>query len=51
MAVNLGQLVASVSEKVIGEKPTDNVFTSQTLLAMLKEHGGFKQVEVLLTRT
>ena len=45
MAVNLGQLVASVSEKVIGEKPTDNVFTSQTLLAMLKEHGGFKQVD------
>jgi len=45
MAVNLGQLVATVAEKVIGEKPADNIFTSQTLLAMLKENGGFKQVD------
>jgi hypothetical protein len=45
MAPQLGQLVATVSEKVIGESPTDNIFTSQTLLAMMKENGGFKQVD------
>ncbi len=41
----LGQLVASVLEKVMGSKPTDNVFTSQALLNLLKSGNGFKSVD------
>lgn len=40
----LGQLVASVLEKVAGEKPTDNVFTSQALLNLLKSGSGFRSL-------
>lgn len=39
---NLGQIVASVLEKVVGDKPEDNVFTSQALLNLLKSGKGFK---------
>ena len=41
----LGQLVASVFEKVVGDKPTDNVFTSQALLNLLKGGSGFKGID------
>jgi len=40
----LGQLVASVLEKVVGDKPTDNVFTSQALLNLLKSGSGFRSI-------
>lgn len=40
----LGQLVASVLEKVVGDKPTDNVFTSQALLNLLKSGNGFRSL-------
>ena len=40
----LGQLVASVLEKVVGDKPTDNVFTSQALLNLLKSGSGFRSL-------
>jgi hypothetical protein len=38
---NIGQLTASVFERVVRRKPEDNVFTSQLLLKLLKEGGGF----------
>lgn len=41
----LGQLIATVTEKVIGESPQDNIFTSQWLLNAMKENGGFKQLD------
>lgn len=40
----LGQLIASVLEKVVGDKPTDNVFTSQALLNLLKSGSGFRSL-------
>lgn len=41
----LGQLIASVFEKVAGAGPEDNIFTSQFLLWYLKENGGFRQLD------
>ena len=40
--VNLGQVTASVWEKVIGKKPSDNIFTSRALFYFLGEKG-FKE--------
>lgn len=42
---SLGQVTASVFENVVGEKPEDNVFTSQALLAMLKQGKGFRALD------
>lgn len=41
--VNLGQVAATVFEKITGKKPTDNIFTSQALLFLLKNGGGFEE--------
>lgn len=38
---NIGQLTASVFERVVRRKPEDNIFTSQLLLHLLKKGGGF----------
>ena len=38
---NIGQVAASVFERVVRRKPEDNVFTSQLLLYLLKQSGGF----------
>lgn len=40
---NLGQVTASVFERVVRRKPEDNVFTSQALLNLLKQNGGFSK--------
>lgn len=46
MAVpQLGQVTASVFEKVVGKKPEDNIFSSFFLLNMLKEGKGFKALD------
>ena len=41
----LGQVVASVLEKVAGSKPEDNVFLSQFLLHSAKKGKGFRQLD------
>jgi len=43
--VNLGQVTATVFEKIVGKKPEDNVFTSQALLFLLKRNGGFRALD------
>jgi hypothetical protein len=40
---NIGQVTASVFERVVRRKPEDNVFTSQALLYLLKDNGGFSK--------
>jgi len=40
---NIGQVTASVFERVVRRKPEDNVFTSQLLLNSLKSSGGFSK--------
>lgn len=42
-APNLGQVTATVFERVASRKPEDNVFLSQLLLKLLKENGGFSK--------
>lgn len=43
--VNLGQVTASVFEKIAGASPEDNVFTSQFLLYMLKKGKAFRRLD------
>lgn len=43
--VSLGQVSATVFEKVVGKKPEDNIFTSQALLYLLKRNGGFRALD------
>ncbi len=43
--VQLGQVAASVFEKIAGSGPEDNVFTSQFLLYMLKRGKGFRKLD------
>ena len=43
--VQLGQVAATVFEKKVGKKPTDNVFLSQALLHLLKEGNGFRSLD------
>ncbi len=43
--VNLGEAAALAFEKVAGKGPTDNVFTSQALLYLLKKGGGFRSLD------
>jgi hypothetical protein len=38
---NLGEVAATVFENVVARDPADNVFTSQALLNILKQNGGF----------
>jgi hypothetical protein len=40
---NIGQVTASVFERVVARKPEDNVFLSQALLYFIKNGGGFSQ--------
>jgi hypothetical protein len=40
---NIGQITASVFERVVARKPEDNVFLSQALLYFIKNGGGFSQ--------
>lgn len=42
---SLGQVTATVFEKKVGTKPTDNVFLSQALLYLLKEGNGFRSLD------
>lgn len=44
-APSLGQVTATVFERVVGKKPTDNVFTSQALLFLLKQGKGFRELD------
>jgi hypothetical protein len=44
-APSLGQVTASVFEKVAGAGPEDNVFTSQALLYLLKRGKGFRALD------
>jgi hypothetical protein len=39
---NIGQITATVFERVVARKPEDNVFLSQALLYLLKNGNGFK---------
>jgi hypothetical protein len=38
---NLGEVAATTFENVVSSDPTDNVFTSQALLNIFKQNGGF----------
>ena len=40
---NIGQVTASVFERVVRRKPEDNVFTSQALLNLLKQNNAFSK--------
>lgn len=41
----LGQVAATVFENVVGEKPEDNIFTSQALLYIMKQGKGFRKLD------